>query len=133
MTGVTKASSSSGSGMAGDLVPLQPPPSSPLSPAPAPQVSLSQSPLTGQANGTTKEGWLRKRGARMHRWSTRYVILSGPKLSYKVKQDSATVRGAYDLVPGCILTEVSVSHIKLCFALIITFDQSYHRFRKKSS
>jgi hypothetical protein len=42
----------------------------------------------------------------MHRWSTRYIILSGPKLSYKVKQDSATVRGAYDLVPGCILTEV---------------------------
>lgn len=80
--------------------------------------------VTGaSSNGVTKEGWLRKRGARMHRWTTRYIILSGPKLSYKVKQESATVRGAYDLVPGCILTEVRgvvINH--LYFSLFICFS-----------
>ncbi len=56
---------------------------------------------------TTKEGWLKKRGAKMHRWSTRYFELSGAKLSYKIKQDSDVCRGSFDIVPGCILTEVT--------------------------
>lgn len=42
----------------------------------------------------------------MRNWSSRYVILNGPKLSYKVKADSPTVRGTFDLAPGCIITEV---------------------------
>lgn len=56
----------------------------------------------------TMEGVLKKRGARMHRWSTRYVILSGSKLSYKVKRESTNLRGSFDLVSGCILTEVYI-------------------------
>ena len=59
-------------------------------------------------SAVTMEGVLKKRGARMHRWSTRYVILSGSKLSYKVKKESASLRGSFDLVAGCILTEVPV-------------------------
>jgi hypothetical protein len=53
-----------------------------------------------------KEGWLKKRGARMHRWASRYFILTGPLLSYKLRQDAPTIRGTFDLVAGCILTEV---------------------------
>jgi hypothetical protein len=34
------------------------------------------------------------------------MMLNGPNLSYKVKQDSTTIRGTFDLVPGCIVTEV---------------------------
>jgi hypothetical protein len=33
-------------------------------------------------------------------------MLNGPNLSYKVKPDSTTIRGTFDLVPGCIVTEV---------------------------
>jgi hypothetical protein len=57
-------------------------------------------------NDEQKAGMLRKRGSRMRNWSSRYVILNGPKLSYKVKADSPTVRGTFDLAPGCIITEV---------------------------
>lgn len=57
-------------------------------------------------NDEQKAGMLRKRGSRMRNWSSRYVILNGPKLSYKVKADSPTVRGTFDLAPGCIVTEV---------------------------
>ena len=53
-----------------------------------------------------KEGWLRKRGARMHRWTSRYFILSGPSLHYKMKPEAPNIRGTFDLIPGCILTEV---------------------------
>lgn len=53
-----------------------------------------------------KEGWLKKRGARMHRWSNRYFALCGSTLVYKLKKDSTTVRRSYDLMAGCILTEV---------------------------
>jgi hypothetical protein len=53
-----------------------------------------------------KEGWLKKRGARMHRWSFRYFALVGPTLTYKLKQDSPTIRGSFDLEAGCILTDV---------------------------
>jgi hypothetical protein len=49
---------------------------------------------------------LKKRGGRMHQWSTRYFILAGPKLSYKKKQDDTVLRGSFDLVPGCVVTEV---------------------------
>lgn len=57
-------------------------------------------------NDEVKAGMLRKRGSRMRNWSSRYVMLNGPKLSYKVKADSPTVRGTFDLAPGCIVTEV---------------------------
>ena len=53
-----------------------------------------------------KEGLLRKRSGRMHRWSHRYFILNGPQLSYKIKKESDKNRGSFDLVPGCIVTEV---------------------------
>jgi hypothetical protein len=39
-------------------------------------------------------------------WSTRYFALIGSALTYKLKQDSTSLRGTFDLVPGCILTEV---------------------------
>jgi hypothetical protein len=54
-----------------------------------------------------KLGWLKKRAARLHRWSTRYFILSGAKLSYKLKHDTDSFRGSFDLVSGCITTEVN--------------------------
>ena len=57
-------------------------------------------------NDEVKAGMLRKRGCRMRNWSSRYVMLNGPKLSYKVKADSPIVRGTFDLAPGCIVTEV---------------------------
>lgn len=57
-------------------------------------------------NDEVKAGMLRKRGSRMRNWSSRYVMLNGPKLSYKVKADSPIVRGTFDLAPGCIVTEV---------------------------
>lgn len=58
------------------------------------------------SNDEQKAGMLRKRGSRMRNWSSRYVMLNGPKLSYKVKADTPTVRGTFDLSPGCIVTEV---------------------------
>ena len=42
----------------------------------------------------------------MHQWSTRYFILSGSKISYKLKADSPNFRGTFDLMPGCCVTEV---------------------------
>lgn len=54
-----------------------------------------------------KEGELRKRGGRMLRWSHRYFVLSGPKLSYKLRADSANFRDDFDLSPGCIVTDIS--------------------------
>lgn len=53
-----------------------------------------------------KEGVLRKRSGRYHSWSSRYFILSGPKLAYKIKNDSSTFKGTFDLVPGCMLTDI---------------------------
>lgn len=50
-----------------------------------------------------KEGLLRKRSGRMHRWSHRYFILNGPQLSYKIKKESDKSRGSFDLVPGIIM------------------------------
>jgi hypothetical protein len=50
-----------------------------------------------------KEGLLRKRSGRMHRWSHRYFILNGPQLSYKIKKDSDKNRGSFDLVPGIVI------------------------------
>ena len=47
-----------------------------------------------------REGLLRKRSGRMHRWSHRYFILNGPQLSYKIKKESDKTRGSFDLVPG---------------------------------
>ena len=52
-----------------------------------------------------KEGYMYKKGARMGRWLLRYWILNGPKISYKLKQDSP-IRGTFDLAKGCIVTEV---------------------------
>jgi len=54
-----------------------------------------------------KEGEMRKRGGRLLRWSSRYFILSGPKLSYKLRADSTTYRDDFDLSPGCIVTDIS--------------------------
>jgi len=62
----------------------------------------------------------------MHQWSYRYFILSqhqqcnnpgnstghetassiGYRLAYKLKADSTTFKGSYDLLPGCVVTEV---------------------------
>ena len=74
-----------------------------------------------------KEGWLRKKGSRMHRWwwrtlnltylnatnelflsrSNRYFILDGSKLSYRIKPETDD-RSSFDLVPGTIVTEVCI-------------------------
>jgi hypothetical protein len=73
-----------------------------------------------QQHGITLEGMLKKRGARMHRWSTRHVILEGPKLSYKTKKEAASLRGSFDLVAGCILTEVGgPGDVPLCLCYVV--------------
>lgn len=56
---------------------------------------------------SSKEGMLRKRSGRMQRWALRSFVLSGPKLSYRLKPDPASpIRGEFDLSAGCVLTEV---------------------------
>ena len=88
---------------------------------------------SGKGQTATLEGVLKKRGARMHRWSTRYVILSGSKLSYKVKKEDSQLRGSFDLVPGCILTEVETSFLIIGFYLLSVpmLCCVVHRFKKK--
>jgi hypothetical protein len=61
---------------------------------------------------SVKTGVLKKRNGRMHRWSTRYFTLTEGKLSYKVKEDSPTNKGEFDLVPGCYVTEISEDTIR---------------------
>ena len=63
-----------------------------------------------------KEGFLRKRSGRLHQWSHRYFILSqyqtsamskpGCKISYKVKADSPSHKASFELLPGCVVTDV---------------------------
>ncbi len=53
-----------------------------------------------------KEGYIRKRGGRMMRWTQRYFTLSASKLSYKLRSDSTVTRGEYDLDPGCKVTDI---------------------------
>lgn len=55
-----------------------------------------------------KSGVLKKRSARMHQWATRYFVLTDHTLSYKLKQDAPSYRGSFDLVPGCIVTQIEV-------------------------
>ena len=47
----------------------------------------------------------------MHRWTHRYFTLVGPKLSYKLRIDSAIFRGDFDLAPGCIVTDITEAYI----------------------
>lgn len=54
----------------------------------------------------SKQGILRKRSARIHSWNSRYFMLSGSKLSYKLREDTNTTRDTFDLVSGCIVTEI---------------------------
>jgi hypothetical protein len=54
-----------------------------------------------------KVGVLKKRSARLHQWNTRYFTLQGSKLSYKLKPDAANPRDTFDLIPGCIVTQVT--------------------------
>jgi hypothetical protein len=53
-----------------------------------------------------KEGYVRKRGGRMHRWTSRYFVLTSTKISYKLKQDVTTFRDTFDLAPGCRVTDI---------------------------
>jgi hypothetical protein len=56
-----------------------------------------------------KSGYVKKRSARLHQWKTRYFILSGSKLSYKLKAESQSIRDTFDLIPGCVVTQVTES------------------------
>lgn len=76
-----------------------------------------------------KEGYARKRSGRMHQWSHRYFLLSqhvlpnsklpgvnsagkiGARLAYKVKAESVNCKASYDLLPGCVVTDVQASGI----------------------
>lgn len=53
-----------------------------------------------------KEGMVKRRNGRMHQWTNRYFILHDNRLSYKLKQDTQTVRGTFELVPGTIVTDI---------------------------
>ena len=61
--------------------------------------------------GYEKEGKLLKRGGRMLRFTSRYFLLQGPKLIYKLNQNSVNIRGEFDLAPGCIVTEIQEDYI----------------------
>ena len=82
------------------------------------------------ANTDEKSGMLRKRGSRMRNWSSRYMTLSGSKLSYKVKADSPNIKGAFDLAPGCIVTEVTEDSMgikgKKLFSFWIVWPHNKH-------
>ena len=58
-----------------------------------------------------KEGWVKRRNGRMHRWTNRYFLLHDNKLTYKLDQDSNTVRGTFELVPGTVLTDITEESI----------------------
>jgi hypothetical protein len=60
----------------------------------------------GAGNPVIKAGNLKKRSARMHQWSTRYIMLHHHSIGYKLKPEATQVRGLYDLVPGCIVTPI---------------------------
>ena len=66
----------------------------------------------------------------MRNWSSRYIMLTGPTLSYKLKADSKDVRGAFDLSPGCIVTEVNEESMgikgKKIFSFWIVWPQDKH-------
>lgn len=61
---------------------------------------------TTTSSVTEKEGYLRKRTGRYHRWSVRYFNVIGSKINYKVSHDVTTLKGSFDLVPGCIVTDI---------------------------
>ena len=77
-----------------------------------------------------KEGMLNKRGSRMRNWSSRFIMLNGPTLSYKLKSDAKEVRGAFDLTTGCIVTEVNEETMgikgKKIFSFWIVWPQDKH-------
>ena len=77
-----------------------------------------------------KEGMLHKRGSRMRNWSSRFIMLNGPTLSYKLKADAKEVRGAFDLTTGCIVTEVNEETMgikgKKIFSFWIVWPQDKH-------
>jgi hypothetical protein len=58
------------------------------------------------AGRLVKEGVVKRRVGRMHQWNTRYFQLHENRLVYKLKQDTATVRGTFELVPGTIVTDI---------------------------
>jgi len=53
-----------------------------------------------------KEGMIFKRGARMQRWSARFFVLEGHKLCYKAKKDTPSFKYQYDLIDGCVVTDI---------------------------
>lgn len=53
-----------------------------------------------------KEGFLKKRKAKLHQWSQRYFVLTDRTLSYKIKSEAHEFKDSYDLVPGCIVTQI---------------------------
>lgn len=56
-----------------------------------------------------KEGYIRKRKAKLYQWSTRYFTLnSNHTISYKIKKEQTEAKESYDLVPGCIVTPIEV-------------------------
>ncbi len=57
-------------------------------------------------NDIVREGFVQKRGGRMHSWNKRYFVLTSNKIAYRVKNDSSPYKAAFDLVPGCKVTEV---------------------------
>jgi hypothetical protein len=78
-----------------------------------------------------KEGFLRKRSGRMHRWTNRYFVLTATKISYKVKQDAKEFKGTFDLAPGSIVTdaqEESIGTVRgkkiFVFWLVWPFDKN---------
>jgi len=55
---------------------------------------------------TVKEGYVKKRTGRMHQWTSRYFILTNNNLSYKIKPESSSYRGNFDLSPECVVSDV---------------------------
>lgn len=62
--------------------------------------------IMAEPSKVVKDGFMKKRKAKLHQWSQRYFILTERTLSYKIKQDSPDFKDSYDLVPGCIVTQI---------------------------
>ena len=54
-----------------------------------------------------RTGWVKKRSGRMSRWTSRFFLLTKTgRLLYKVEEEDENLKAAYDLAPGCIVTDI---------------------------
>ncbi len=68
--------------------------------------SSSRSPWKNHDEVVWHAGMVRKRGGRMSRWSYRHFTLIENRIEYRLSESSDELRGTFDLMPGCKVTNV---------------------------